>query len=126
WEHRRMTDARAANVGEAEQDLPGGLTHVHRGKVRDLYRAADGRLVMVASDRISAFDHVLETPVPDKGRILTAMSVWWFERLADLVPSHFRSADDPLIPPPWRGRAIVCAELSMLPIEAVARGYLTG
>jgi phosphoribosylaminoimidazole-succinocarboxamide synthase len=105
---------------------PDGFTHLHSGKVRELYRFRDGRLVMVASDRISAYDYVLDTEVPDKGRILTAMSVWWFEQLAPLVRSHFISADDPVIPHQWRGRAIVCAELQMLPIEAVARGYLTG
>ena len=103
-----------------------GLTHVHSGKVRDLYRTTDARLVMVASDRMSAFDHVLDTPIPGKGRILTAMSVWWFERLADVVANHLDSADDPVIPEQWRGRAIVCAPLQMIPVEAVARGYLTG
>ena len=103
-----------------------GLTHLHRGKVRDLYRAPDGRLVMVASDRISAFDFVLESPIPDKGRILTAMSVWWFEQLAGLVGNHVLAVDDPIVPPPWRGRALVCRELAMVPVEAVARGYLTG
>jgi len=67
-----------------------GLAHVHSGKVRDLYRTPDGRLLVVASDRISAFDHILATPIPDKGRILTAMTCWWFERLADVVPNHLR------------------------------------
>jgi phosphoribosylaminoimidazole-succinocarboxamide synthase len=105
---------------------PDGLTHVHSGKVRDLYRAPDGRLVMVASDRISAFDFILGTPIPDKGRILTAMTVWWFERLEALVANHLLSTDDPLIPPAWRGRALVCTALDMVPVEAVARGYLTG
>jgi phosphoribosylaminoimidazole-succinocarboxamide synthase len=102
------------------------LTHVHRGKVRDLYRSDDGRLVMVASDRISAFDHVLESTIPDKGRILTAMTVWWFDLLAELVPNHLISVDDPLIRTEWRGRAMVCTALEMVPVEAVARGYLTG
>ena len=105
---------------------PDGLTHLHSGKVRELYRTADGQLVMVASDRISAFDHVLTPLIPDKGRILTAMTVWWFEQLADLVPNHLRSVDDPVIPAQWRGRAMVCTPLRMVPIEAVARGYLTG
>jgi phosphoribosylaminoimidazole-succinocarboxamide synthase len=102
------------------------LTHVHSGKVRELYRSDDGRLVMVASDRISAFDHVLDSLIPDKGRILTAMTAWWFGRLADVVPNHFLSVDDPLIQPAWRGRAMVCTALDMVPVEAVARGYLTG
>jgi phosphoribosylaminoimidazole-succinocarboxamide synthase len=102
------------------------MRHIHTGKVRDLYRLDDGRLLMVASDRISAFDHVLDSQIPDKGRILTAMSVWWFDQLADLVPSHLLSASDDAIPEQWRGRALVCAELEMLPVEAVARGYLAG
>jgi phosphoribosylaminoimidazole-succinocarboxamide synthase len=105
---------------------PDGLTHIHSGKVRDLYRTADGRLVMVASDRISAFDYVLDTTIPDKGRILTAMSVWWFGQLETLVPNHLDSVDDPIIPPEWRGRAMLCSSLEMVPVEAVARGYLTG
>ncbi len=109
-----------------DQPVVDGLTHVHSGKVRDLYRAGDGRLVMVASDRISAFDWVLDVPVPDKGRILTAMSVWWFAQLADLVEHHVLAVDDPVVPSQWRGRALVCRPLEMLPVEAVARGYLTG
>jgi phosphoribosylaminoimidazole-succinocarboxamide synthase len=104
----------------------GGMRHIHTGKVRELYRLDDGRLLMVASDRISAFDYVLDSEIPDKGRILTAMSVWWFEQLREVVRTHLISADDPAIPPAWRGRAIVCAELDMLPVEAVARGYLAG
>ncbi len=105
---------------------PSALVHVHSGKVRDLYRTPDGSLVMVASDRISAFDFVLDSPIPDKGRILTAMSVWWFERLGDLVPNHLISVDDPAIPERWTGRAMLCRPLSMVPVEAVARGYLAG
>jgi phosphoribosylaminoimidazole-succinocarboxamide synthase len=105
---------------------PDGLTHVHSGKVRDLYRLPDGRLLMVASDRISAFDHVLRSTIPDKGRILTAMTVWWFERLVELVPNHLLSVDSPEIPAQWRGRAMICTPLRMVPVEAVARGYLTG
>ncbi|HVU92151.1 MAG TPA: phosphoribosylaminoimidazolesuccinocarboxamide synthase [Jatrophihabitans sp.] len=105
---------------------PDGLTHVHSGKVRDLYRLPDGRLLMVASDRISAFDHVLGSTIPDKGRILTAMTVWWFERLGELVPNHLLSVDSPEIPGQWRGRAMICTPLRMVPVEAVARGYLTG
>jgi phosphoribosylaminoimidazole-succinocarboxamide synthase len=105
---------------------PEGLTHVHSGKVRELYRTADGRLVLLASDRISAFDFGLSPTIPDKGRILTAMSMWWFEQLADLVGNHVQSIDDPLIPAQWRGRAMLCTTLDMVPVEAVARGYLTG
>jgi phosphoribosylaminoimidazole-succinocarboxamide synthase len=106
--------------------VPDGFVHVHSGKVRDLYRAPDGRLVMVASDRISAFDYILDSPIPDKGRILTAMSVWWFAQLDGLVPNHLESVDDPVIPNAWRGRTMICSPLQMVPVEAVARGYLTG
>jgi phosphoribosylaminoimidazole-succinocarboxamide synthase len=104
----------------------GRMQHIHTGKVRELYRTDDGRLVMVASDRISAFDYVLESEIPDKGKILTAMSVWWFAQLDEIVGNHLISSDDPAIPSEWRGRAIVCAELEMFPVEAVARGYLAG
>jgi len=100
-----------------------GAAHLHSGKVRDLYRLDSGALLMVASDRISAFDFVLETTIPDKGEILTRMSLWWFDQLADLVPNHVRSAD---VPPEVAGRAVVCEELAMYPVECVARGYLTG
>jgi phosphoribosylaminoimidazole-succinocarboxamide synthase len=100
-----------------------GARHVHSGKVRDLYDYGDGRLLMVASDRISAFDHVLETAIPDKGVLLTQMSLWWFEQLEPLVPHHVVSLD---VPDPVRGRAVVCERLEMHPVECVARGYLTG
>src|SRR5680860_1314833 len=100
-----------------------GATHVHSGKVRDLYRLPDDRLLMVASDRISAYDFVLATPIPDKGVILTQMSLWWFEQLAGLVPNHIISAD---VPDSVQGRAVVCEPLQMYPVECVARGYLTG
>jgi phosphoribosylaminoimidazole-succinocarboxamide synthase len=110
-------------------DAPDGFTHLHSGKVRDLYRTPDGRLAMVASDRISAFDHVLDTTIPDKGRILTAMTAWWFEQLTGaggLVGNHLLALDDPALPAAWRGRTMICVELDMVPVEAVARGYLTG
>lgn len=100
---------------------------VFSGKVRDLYDLPDGRLLLVASDRISAYDVVLPTPIPDKGRILTAMSLWWFEQLRDLVLNHVVSADlPPDVPADLVGRAIVCQRLDMLPVECVVRGYLTG
>jgi phosphoribosylaminoimidazole-succinocarboxamide synthase len=105
---------------------PSGLIHVHSGKVRDLFRTGDGRLVMVASDRISAFDYVLASTIPDKGRILTAMTAWWFGQLDDVVSNHLLALDDPLLPDEWRGRAMICTPLEMVPVEAVARGYLTG
>ncbi|MEQ7006144.1 phosphoribosylaminoimidazolesuccinocarboxamide synthase [Actinopolymorpha sp. B17G11] len=100
-----------------------GLPHVYSGKVRDIYEDR-GDLILVASDRISVFDTVLPTPIPDKGRILTALSLWWFERLADLVPNHVISATD--VPSAFAGRAIRCRRLEMVPVECVARGYLTG
>jgi phosphoribosylaminoimidazole-succinocarboxamide synthase len=104
-----------------------GATHVHTGKVRDLYHIEEGeyagRLLMVASDRISAFDFVLESTIPDKGEILTRMSLWWFDRLADMVPHHVVST---AVPPAVRGRAVICEALTMYPVECVARGYLAG
>jgi phosphoribosylaminoimidazole-succinocarboxamide synthase len=98
-------------------------THLHSGKVRDLYEAPDGLLLMVASDRISAYDFVLPTPIPDKGRILTQLSLWWFEHLDDIVPHHVVSTD---VPPQYAGRALLCRRLAMYPVECVARGYLAG
>ncbi|MGW1077436.1 phosphoribosylaminoimidazolesuccinocarboxamide synthase [Streptomyces sp. NPDC002537] len=104
-----------------------GLVHLHTGKVRDLYRDADGNLVMVASDRMSAYDWVLPTEIPDKGRVLTQLSLWWFERLTDLVPNHVLSTELPAgAPADWEGRTLVCRSLEMVPVECVARGYLTG
>jgi phosphoribosylaminoimidazole-succinocarboxamide synthase len=114
-----------------------GWRHVHSGKVRDLYvpdsadgdptsdAASDGprRLLMVASDRVSAYDWVLPTLIPDKGAILTALSLWWFDQLADLVPHHVLSTE---VPDAVAGRAIVCEQMSMVPVECVARGYLAG
>jgi phosphoribosylaminoimidazole-succinocarboxamide synthase len=96
---------------------------VHSGKVRDLYRDGDD-LLLVASDRVSVYDVVLPTPIPDKGRILTRLSLWWFERLADLVPNHVISVTD--VPARWAGRAIRCRRLRMLKVECVARGFLAG
>jgi phosphoribosylaminoimidazole-succinocarboxamide synthase len=99
------------------------LRHLHSGKVRDLYEMPDGLLLMVASDRISAYDFVLPTPIPDKGAVLTQLSLWWFEQLADIVPHHVVSTD---VPPEYAGRAVVCQRLQMFPVECVARGYLAG
>jgi phosphoribosylaminoimidazole-succinocarboxamide synthase len=100
---------------------------LHSGKVRDVY-LDDTRdpadLVLVASDRISVYDVVLPTPIPDKGAVLTRLSLWWFDRLADLVPNHLLSATD--VPAELVGRAMRCRRLEMLPVECVARGYLTG
>ncbi|MFD5554728.1 phosphoribosylaminoimidazolesuccinocarboxamide synthase [Streptomyces sp. NPDC127068] len=104
-----------------------GLVHLHTGKVRDLYRNDAGDLVMVASDRISAYDWVLPTEIPDKGRVLTRLSLWWFDQLADLAPNHVLSTELPAgAPTDWAGRTLVCKSLRMVPVECVARGYLTG
>jgi phosphoribosylaminoimidazole-succinocarboxamide synthase len=100
-----------------------GFRHVYSGKVRELYQADDGIMLLVATDRISAFDFVLETPIPDKGKILTQLSQWWFSRLTDIVPNHLVDAP---VPVQFAGRAMACRPLSMLPVECVARGYLTG
>ncbi|GAA2167413.1 phosphoribosylaminoimidazolesuccinocarboxamide synthase [Pedococcus bigeumensis] len=117
-------DAAAAAV-----DLP-GYAHVHSGKVRDLYAPLDAagaprddQLLLVASDRLSAFDFILETPIPDKGAVLTQLSLWWFEQLHDLVPNHVVSTD---VPAQVAGRAVLVRRLEMLPVECVARAYLTG
>jgi phosphoribosylaminoimidazole-succinocarboxamide synthase len=96
---------------------------VHSGKVRDVY-VDRGDLLLVTSDRVSVYDVVLPTAIPDKGKILTALSLWWFERLADIVPNHVISATD--VPPEFAGRAIRCRRLEMLPVECIARGYLAG
>lgn len=107
-----------------------GWAHVSSGKVRDLYMPQATRaygtadvILMVASDRISAFDHVLPTPIPDKGKILSQLTVWWFNQLSGIVPNHVISLD---VPEEVRGRAMICRRLTMLPIECVARGYLAG
>lgn len=104
-----------------------GLVHLHTGKVRDLYQNEAGELVMVASDRMSAYDWVLPTEIPDKGRVLTRLSLWWFDQLADIVPHHVISTEVPEgAPADWAGRTTVCRSLRMVPVECVARGYLTG
>ena len=99
------------------------MRHVYSGKVRELYETDDGVLLLVATDRISAFDYVLETAIPDKGKILTQLSLWWFEQLTDIVPNHLVDAP---IPPEFAGRATACRRLNMIPVECVARGYLAG
>ena len=96
---------------------------VHSGKVRDLYADGDD-IILVASDRMSVYDVILPTPIPDKGKILTQLSLWWFGQLADVVPNHIVSASD--VPPEWAGRAIRCRRLEMIPVECIARGYLAG
>jgi phosphoribosylaminoimidazole-succinocarboxamide synthase len=96
---------------------------IHSGKVRDLYADGDD-LILVASDRVSVFDVVLPTAIPDKGRVLTQLSLWWFDQLSDLVPNHVISAED--VPAEFAGRAIRCRRLDMVQVECIARGYLTG
>ena len=98
------------------------LPLLHAGKVRRLYALPDGNILMVATDAISAYDHVLATPIPDKGAILNQLSLWWFDQLSD-VPNHIVSTD---VPAAVRGRAVVAEPLDMVPVECVARGYLTG
>ena len=106
--------------------------HLASGKVRDLYEVDDETLLLVASDRISAYDHVLDTPIPDKGRVLTALSVFWFGLLggadaaAPPVAHHLVAARDERIPDEVRGRALLVRRLEMFPVECVARGYLAG
>ncbi|MGV1036965.1 MAG: phosphoribosylaminoimidazolesuccinocarboxamide synthase [Candidatus Nanopelagicales bacterium] len=103
--------------------LPEDYRPIYSGKVRDLYETPHGNLLFVATDRVSAYDFILPTAIPDKGKILTAISMWWFERLADVVPNHVVSLE---VPAAVEGRAMVCKRLEMLPVECVARGYLTG
>ena len=99
------------------------MKHVYSGKVREVYETDEGLLLLVATDRVSAYDHVLATPIPDKGKILTQLSRWWFDQLADAVPNHLVAAD---IPAEFAGRTMACRKLAMVPVECVARGYLTG
>ena len=117
--------ANELNIPEAPA-IP-GTKHLHSGKVRDLYEITvgdhAGQLLMVASDRISAFDYVLDSTIPDKGEVLTRMSLWWFDQLKDIAPNHVVSTD---VPDSVKGRAVICRKLDMYPVECVARGYLTG
>jgi phosphoribosylaminoimidazole-succinocarboxamide synthase len=95
---------------------------IRQGKVREVYADGDD-VILVASDRVSVYDVVLPTPIPDKGAILTQLSLWWFRQVEDLVPNHVVSED---VPPEWKGRAIRCRRLDILPVECIARGYLAG
>jgi phosphoribosylaminoimidazole-succinocarboxamide synthase len=126
----RAEDAAEAAGAEVAPLLP-GYSHIYSGKVRDLYAPVDpatgharsGELLLVATDRISVFDYVLDTLVPDKGRVLTQLSLWWFEQLAEIVPHHVLSTD---VPGAVEGRAVLVRRLRMVPVECVARAYLTG
>jgi phosphoribosylaminoimidazole-succinocarboxamide synthase len=108
------------------------LNHLYSGKVRDIYDAGDGRLLFVASDRLSAFDVVMTEPVPDKGRVLTAITTFWLDQLADVAPSHLVSVDPADFPPgadeipDAAGRTMVVRKAEMLEIECIVRGYLSG
>jgi phosphoribosylaminoimidazole-succinocarboxamide synthase len=110
------------------------LPRVHSGKVRELYDAGEDRLLMVASDRVSAFDVIMAEPIPQKGRVLTAMTSFWFDELADVVPGALLAADPAVIeaglgkplPPGWAGRAVLMRRAEMLPLECIVRGYLAG
>ncbi|WP_453984854.1 phosphoribosylamine--glycine ligase [Brevibacterium casei] len=124
-----VSPASSASNASTAPVLP-GWTHVYSGKVRDLYIPAEAadvasadRLLMVASDRISAYDWVLETEIPDKGRVLTGLSLWWFDQLSEVIGNHVISTD---VPEAVRGRGLIVRNLTMIPVEAVARGYLTG
>lgn len=126
WLRFRLIDPRPLlppRPTAADLGLPEGFRHIYSGKVRDLFRAPDGNLLVVASDRVSAYDWVLPTLIPDKGAVLTRMSLWWFEQLADLVPNHIVSTD---VPAGVAGRGVICESLDMYPVECVVRGYLTG
>jgi len=112
-----------------------GLPHVHSGKVRDIYAVDDDRLLMVASDRISAFDVVMDEPIAHKGRVLTAMSAFWFDLLGDVVAGHLVSTDVADLPPTAQkvadeadltGRVMLTRKAAMLPVECIVRGYITG
>ena len=107
------------------------LPHVHRGKVRDLYAVGEDRLLMVASDRLSAFDVVMAEPVPDKGRVLTAMSAHWFAEIDDVIGNHLISTDVADLPVEVRrddlaGRIMLCRRAEMLPVECIVRGFVAG
>lgn len=120
-----------ASVSSPANVVAPDLPLVASGKVRDVYDAGDGRLLLVASDRLSAFDVVMAEPIPDKGRVLTAMSAFWFAHLADVVPNHLVSTDLADLPPAARldglaGRFMLCRRAEMLPVECIVRGYLTG
>jgi phosphoribosylaminoimidazole-succinocarboxamide synthase len=111
-----------------------GYAHVYSGKVRELYAPVDSstgqarqdRLLLVASDRISAYDHILDSEIPDKGKVLTQLSLWWFDQLTDIIPNHVISSQVPEVPEAVAGRAVLVQRLDMVPIECIGRAYLTG
>jgi phosphoribosylaminoimidazole-succinocarboxamide synthase len=100
------------------------LTHVSSGKVREIYASGEDRLLLVASDRISTYDVVHPTPIPDKGKVLTGLTAFWLERTEEVCPNHLLSCTD--VPDEFRGRAMLVERLEMVPVECVVRGYITG
>lgn len=110
----------------SDPDLRIDLPHLYSGKVRDIYDAGDDRLLLVASDRLSAFDVIMAEPIPNKGRVLTATSAFWFGEMADIVGSHLIATEMEGLPPAATGRIMLCRKASMLPIECIVRGYLSG
>jgi phosphoribosylaminoimidazole-succinocarboxamide synthase len=114
-------------------ELPGYLK-VYSGKVRELYAPVDpstgearkDQVLLVASDRISAFDYILDSTIPDKGKVLTQLSLWWFDQLVDIIPNQVISADSPAVPEAVAGRAVLVQRLDMVPVECIGRAYLTG
>ena len=111
-----------------------GYAHIYSGKVRELYapidpstgEASQDRLLLVASDRISAFDYILDSEIPDKGKVLTQLSLWWFEQLTDIIPNQVISSQAPDVPEAVAGRAVLVQRLDMVPVECIGRAYLTG
>ena len=97
---------------------------LHRGKVRDVYSDRPGEVILVATDRVSVYDVVLPTAIPDKGKLLTSLSLWWFEQLADVMPNQVISATD--VPAEFEGRAVRCQHVDIVQVECIARGYLAG
>lgn len=108
---------------QANYNLPEGFEHVYSGKVRDIYKNVHGRYLIITSDRISAYDWVLPTEIPDKGKILNGISQWWFSALEGLVNNHTTTSKVPKV---VEGRAVLCEPLDMFPVECVVRGYLAG
>jgi phosphoribosylaminoimidazole-succinocarboxamide synthase len=114
-------------------ELP-GYANVYSGKVRELYAPLDpatgearqDKLLLVASDRISAFDFILDSTIPDKGKVLTQLSLWWFDQLVDIIPNHVISSESPAVPEAVAGRAVLVQRLDMVPVECIGRAYLTG
>jgi phosphoribosylaminoimidazole-succinocarboxamide synthase len=130
--------SRSAEQGQqVEASRPAELTgyaNVYSGKVRELYAPIDpatgeartDQLLLVASDRISAFDFILDSTIPDKGKVLTQLSLWWFDQLVDIIPNQVISADSPAVPEAVAGRAVLVQRLEMVPVECIGRAYLTG